>query len=146
MALFGQFKELRIPAGPLLRTVEHIEVIPPVEHGPKLYFQVFCNGMPIGHARLEKMERGTTSDNHIYNLLDARRCPTYSLKMIQIAQNYRNRGIGTVLLKEIMHYCKNNHIQRITGEIKGEMLALRHWYQQNGFSIINDTWLEIQLD
>jgi GNAT superfamily N-acetyltransferase len=38
----------------------------------------------------------------VLNLFDARHCPTVSLRMIQVAQNYRNRGIGTVLLKVII--------------------------------------------
>lgn len=145
MINFGRLSELRIPHGRLLQTSEHFEVMPPSEHGARLTFQVFCNGMPIGHARLEKVERSTYSQNRVLNLFDARHCPTYALKMIQISQNYRNRGIGTVLLKEILHYCKNHNVHRVTGEIKGEMQVLRSWYRKNGFSIVNDTWIEFQL-
>jgi GNAT superfamily N-acetyltransferase len=145
MLTFGRLHELRIPAGQLLQTSEHFEFIPPSDHSQRLHFQVFCNGMPIGHARLEKVERTTYSHNRVLNLFDARHCPTYALKMIQVSQNYRNRGIGTVLLKEILHYSKHHNIHRLTGEIKGDMEALRRWYRKNGFVIVNDTWLEIQL-
>jgi GNAT superfamily N-acetyltransferase len=154
MLNFGRLSELRIPNGILLQAREHFEVMPPSEHGPRLSFQVYCNGMPIGHARLEKVERTAyshnrhnshNSHNRILNLFDARHCPTYALKIIQISQNYRNRGIGTVLLKEILHYCKNHNVHRVTGEIKGELAALRAWYRKNGFAIVNDTWIEFQL-
>ena len=145
MLLLGRADILRIPSGILLEATEHYEFLPPLEHGPRLHFQVFYNGMPIGHARLEKVERTNYSNNQVLNLFDARHCPTYCLKMIQISQNYRNRGIGTVLLKEILHYCKHHNIQRITGEIKGEMEVLRLWYRANGFVVVNDIWLEIQL-
>ena len=145
MLNFGRHNALRIPHSVLLHAQEHIEIIPPAEHGPRLQFQVFCNGMPIGHARLERVERSTLGQNRVLNLFDARHCPTFALKMIQISQNYRNRGIGTVLLKEILHYCKSHNVHRVTGEIKGEMAPLRQWYGKNGFAIVNDTWLEFRL-
>ena len=145
MLTFGRLSELSIPHGTLLQAREHFEVIPPAEHDARLQFQVFCNGMPIGHARLEKVERSTYSQNRVLNLFDARHCPTYALKMIQVSQNYRNRGIGTVLLKEILHYCKNHNVHRVTGEIKGETALLRSWYRKNGFTVVNDTWIEFQL-
>ena len=145
MITFGHLSELRIPNGSLLQASEYFEVLPPIEHGARLYFQVFCNGMPIGHARLEKVERSSYSDNRVLNLFDARHCPTFALKMIQVSQTYRNRGIGTVLLKEILHYCKHHNIHRVTGEIKGETTLLRDWYRRNGFAIVNDTWIEFRL-
>jgi len=145
MIHFQPLDEARIPATLLGQGDAQIEIIPPAEHGSRLTFQVFCNGMPIGHARLEKLSVADESTNPVVNLIAAQRFPTYTLKMIQIAQNYRNRGIGTVLLKEILHYCRNHNIHRLTGEIKGELPALRQWYLQNGFSIVSDTWLEIRL-
>jgi GNAT superfamily N-acetyltransferase len=143
---FGRLNELSIPTSALLQDCENIEIMPPAEHGPRLSFQAFCNGMPIGYARLEKIERSSYSDNQVLNLFDARLRPTYCLKMIQISQTYRNRGIGTVLLKEILHYCRSHNIHRLTGEIKGELKALLPWYRRNGFSIVGDQWLEILVE
>lgn len=145
MLTFGRYNELRIPTGSLLQAAEHFEIIPPSEHGPRLQFQVYCNGLPIGHARLEKVERSHQGDNRVLNLFDARHCPGFTLKIIQISHAYRNRGIGTVLLKEILHYCKSHNVHRVTGEIKGDTAMLREWYRKNGFAIVNDTWLEFQL-
>ena len=145
MLSFGRQNELRIPHGALLHASEHFEIIPPLEHDARLQFQVFCNGMPIGYARLEKVERSTYGGNRVLNLFDARHCPTFALKMIQVSQTYRNRGIGTVLLKEVLHYCKSHNVHRVTGEIKGETGRLREWYRKNGFAVVNDTWIEFQL-
>lgn len=145
MLTFSRPNEFRIPQGALLQANEHFEFVPPAEHDVRLQFQVFCNGVPIGHARLEKLERGPHHHNRVLNLFDARPGVTYALKMIQVSQNYRNRGIGTVLLKEILHYCRSHNIQRVTGEIKGEIDRLRAWYGRNGFRIVNDTWIEFPL-
>jgi GNAT superfamily N-acetyltransferase len=145
MLTFSRPAECRIPQGSLLQASEHFEFIPPAEHEAKLQFQVFCNGVPIGHARLEKLDRLSPGTNRVLNLFDARHRATYTLKMIQVSQNYRNRGIGTVLLKEILHYCRNHNIHRVTGEIKGETERLREWYRGNGFAIVNETWIEFQL-
>lgn len=145
MLTFSRPHEFRIPQGALLQANEHFEFVPPAEHGARLQFQVFCNGVPIGHARLEKLERGPHHLNRVQNLFDARPGVTYALKMIQVSQNYRNRGIGTVLLKEILHYCRSHNVQRVTGEMKGEVERLRAWYGRNGFTIVNDTWIEFLL-
>jgi GNAT superfamily N-acetyltransferase len=142
----SRLNEFSIPTGALLQASENIEIVPPSEHGPRLSFQAFCNGMPIGYARLEKVERSAYSDNQVLNLFDARHRPTYCLKMIQITQTYRRRGIGTVLLKEVLHYCRSHNIHRLTGEIKGELKALLPWYRRNGFSIVGDQWLEMRVE
>jgi GNAT superfamily N-acetyltransferase len=142
--LLSECRASCIPAILLFQEAEQIEIIPPVEHGPRLNFQVFCNGMPIGQARLEKMPP-STGGTRIVNLFNARHCPRYALKMVQVTQNYRNRGIGTLLLKEILHYCRNHNIQSLNGEVQGDLPALRVWYRRNGFTIVDDTCLEIQL-
>lgn len=128
---------------------EQIEILPPDEHGTRLHFQVFCNGMPIGHARLERfVPPARAGGDKVVSLLDARSealgRPTYVLKMIQVAQTYRNRGIGTVLLREVLHYCRHHHVQRLVGEIKGEMELLRAWYAGNGFRIVGSDQLLIE--
>lgn len=150
MLTFSCPNEFRIPQGSLLQAAEHFEFIPPSEHDPRLHFQVFCNGMPIGHARLEKVERAPYGNNRVLNLFDARHGTSYALKMIQVTQDYRNRGIGTVLLKEILHYCRSHNVQRITGEIDGgethgDNARLREWYRRNGFAVVNDNGFEFKL-
>ena len=146
MSWLQAYNDTRIPANFLFQDSEQIEVISPSEHGPKLQFQVFCNGMPIGLARLEKLLPGTAATSTVVSILNGTPRTTFTLKMIQVTQNYRQRGIGTVLLKEILHYCRHHNIRRINGEIKGDdMPALATWYTRNGFLVTNGTWLELDL-
>lgn len=150
MLTFSCPSEFRIPQGSLLHAAEHFEFIPPSEHEARLHFQVFCNGMPIGHARLEKLERVPQANSRVLHLFDARLGTSYALKTIQVAQNYRGRGIGTVLLKEILHYCRSHNVARLAGEIEGggthdDNARLRTWYRRNGFAVVNDNKLEFQL-
>ncbi|MDY6982258.1 MAG: GNAT family N-acetyltransferase [Pseudomonadota bacterium] len=150
MLTFSSPVEFRIPQGSLLHAAEHFEFIPPPEHDARLHFQVFCNGMPIGHARLEKQERAAQGNGRVLNLFDARHGTTYALKTIQIAPNYRGRGIGTVLLKEILHYCRSHNIVRLTADIDsggshGDATRLRAWYRRNGFAVVNDDKLEFHV-
>ena len=60
---------------------------------------------------------------------------SYCLKNIVVSQNYRNRGIGTALLEAVINYCKVQRVTSIHGEARGEMKALRKWYQNNGFKM-----------
>lgn len=130
---------------------ESIEVLPPAEHGNKLVFQVFCNGMPIAFARLQKQQVDIDpSPNRVTQLitanLAAKQRPAWCLKLIQVSQNYRNYGIGTLLMQEIIHYCHNNNIKRLIGEMKGDLPALQRWYQANGFNVDDANNIELLLD
>lgn len=133
-----------LPLSDFLReSGDFIEIVPPVEHESSLLFQAFCNGMPIAFARLKKLEFDQRYEQCVVQLFSARRRPAYCLKLIQVSQNYRNRGIGTVLLREIIHYCRNHNISRLTGEIHGEFVPLQRWYRANGFSIDAGNRLEL---
>jgi GNAT superfamily N-acetyltransferase len=126
----------------LLESEENIEFLPPVEHQDKVLFQGFCNGLPIASARLRRLRPEDEYDNPVVQLMAAVRYPTWSLQSIQVAQNFRHRGIGTVLLGEILHYCRNHNIHRLVGEMKGDLPALQRWYARNGFEISADNRLE----
>lgn len=148
MLTFSRPAELPIPQGALLQSSEHYEFIPPSEYDARLQFHVICNGLRIGQARLERIERPSSGDNRILNLLDVRHRTAYTLTMIRISENYRNRGIGTVLLKEILHYFRSHNVHRITGEIDGstqaERARLQEWFRRNGFAIVGDNTIEFQ--
>ena len=148
MLTFSRPAELPIPQGALLQSSEHYEFIPPLEYDAQLQFYVICNGRRIGQARLDRIERPSSGDNRVLNLLDARHRSTYILTMIRISENYRNRGIGTVLLKEILHYFRSHNVHRITGEIDGstplECTRLREWFRHNGFTIVDENTIEFQ--
>lgn len=134
---------LYIPS--LLECEENFEIIPPQEHDSKLSFQVLCNGTPIAYARLKKEEADPRYENRVVQIFSARRTPTYCLKMIQVSQNYRNQGIGAILMHEIFHYCRHHNILRIVGDMQGDIPALQRWYQALGFSVSPDRKIEMLL-
>ena len=148
MLTFSRPAELPIPQGALLQSSEHYEFVPPPECDAQLQFHVICNGRRIGQARLDRIERPSSGDNRILSLLDARHRATYALTMIRISENHRNRGIGTVLLKEILHYARSHNVHRITGAIDGgapgERARLREWFRRNGFAIVDENRIEFQ--
>jgi GNAT superfamily N-acetyltransferase len=131
----------------LIGSEETIEILPPVEHDSKLLFQVFCNGTPIAFARLQKLQSDENSGNRVVQLFEAQRCPTYRLKLIQVSQNYRNQGIGSILLHEIVHYCRNHNIKRLIGEmLGGDLPALQRWYLAKGFTVDDSNNIELRID
>lgn len=142
---YQQLAETRIPAALLSQENEEIEIVPPVELGPQLHFQVICNGFSIGEAWLDKVDAVPESGNGVVDLVPSMRFPTYALVIIRVAREYRNRGIGTVLLREILHYCRHNNIARLTGELRGDVPTLSRWLSHHGFSVLNQRWLEIRI-
>jgi GNAT superfamily N-acetyltransferase len=121
----------------------HIEFLPPLVTDDKILFQVFCNGLPIAFARLRRQQADAGYEHPVLQLFSAVRFPTWSLHSIQVSQNYRNRGIGTALLQKIQHYCRDHNIQRLVGDMKGELPALERWYLRNGFQVSAEHRLEL---
>ncbi|MDC1527482.1 GNAT family N-acetyltransferase [Gammaproteobacteria bacterium] len=120
-----------------------INILPPSFGGEKLIFRVYDHASPIGYARLRKTASPSKSVGKSLDMLDHDSHNAYELKMIEIAQNYRQQGLGTSLLKEIIKYCKDSNIKKLTGEIKGDDRTLRHWYSNNGFTVSNDNRIEL---
>ena len=52
-----------------------------------------------------------------------------------MSQNYRNKGIGSALLNEIIKFCRDERVESIYGEAKGEIAILRRWYREHGFEL-----------
>jgi len=120
-----------------------IYTLPPSFIGEKLIFRVYDHASPIGYARLRKTAFPNKAAGKSADTLDHDSLSAYELKMIEIAQNYRQQGLGTSLLKEIIKYCKDSNIKKLTGEIKGDDRTLRHWYSNNGFTVSNDKRIEL---
>ncbi len=120
-----------------------INILPPSFVGEKLVFRVYDHASPIGYARLRRNVSPEKSGGNTRDIPDHDTLNSYELKMIEIAQNYRQQGVGTSLLKEIIKYCKASNISKLTGEIKGDDRTLRHWYSNNGFMVSNDNRIEL---
>ena len=41
---------------------------------------------------------------------------SYCLKIIEVSQNYRNKGLGSALLDEVIRFCKDEQVVSIFGE------------------------------
>ena len=122
---------------------ESISIVPPDTAGEKLLFRVFDHGSPIGYARLKKLPPRRQRPANVIDMFDPDGIEAWELKMIEVAQNYRHRGVGTTLLNEVIRYCRTRNIRRLTGEIKGDALTLRHWYRSNGFTVDSRDRIEL---
>ena len=120
-----------------------INILPPICTGEKLLFRVYDNAAPIGYARLKKVTTRAKRAKNVIDMFDHNNAPSYELKMIEISQNYRQLGVGTSLLQEVIQYCRDSNIIRLTGEIKGDSPTLRNWYSNNGFQVSNDDLIEL---
>ncbi len=123
----------------------NISLLAPSYLKEKMFFQLCWHGVPIAHARLERIG-GNTSWDHNDNVIDLAHHlnhPAYVLKMIEVSQNYRQLGLGTALLREILDYCRDRGVRRLCGEIKGDLPKLRNWYASNGFNVAPDDQISI---
>lgn len=120
-----------------------INILPPIGTGEKLLFRVYDNAAPIGYARLKKVSSKIKKTENIIDMFDPDGYSSYELRMIQISQNYRHRGVGTSLLREVIQYCRDSNIKRLIGEIKGDSRNLRNWYSNNGFQVSKDDHMEL---
>lgn len=113
-----------------------ITVTKPKGLAPRMFFHVYSGPNAIAFAQLStvgsKRNRQRLSRNS-----QAEQVPaiSYCLKNIEVRQNYRNLGVGSALLKEIINFCHDERISAIYGEAKGEIESLRRWYRDKGFEM-----------
>ena len=102
-----------------------------------LFFKVYYGPNAIAFAQLSSRAVNDYSRKRSgyseYN--DKAPGVSYCLKNIEVSQNYRNRGIGTALLEEVISFCKDERVSILYGEAKGEIEALRRWYEEIGFEL-----------
>jgi GNAT superfamily N-acetyltransferase len=58
---------------------------------------------------------------------------------------YRNRGIGSKLLKNVIALCKSSNISILNGNMHGEIDKLKSWYSLHGFAI-NGNQITLRVD
>lgn len=119
-----------------------IQILPPAAFSEKLLFRVFDHVKQIGYARLARKNSRRSRPDNVIDMFNPDGFDCYELKMIEIAQNYRHQGVGTTLLNEIIHYCRERNIQRLTGEIKGDD-NLHLWYRHHGFTVSENGRIEL---
>lgn len=124
------FQELRCD-------IPDLKVARPSGLSSSLFFHVYSGTNAIGFAQLSSraanhhrrsQSRAAANDDGVPGV-------SYCLKIIEVSQNYRNRGIGSALLDEVIGFCKDERVASIYGEAKGESAELRRWYQAKGFEL-----------
>ena len=117
--------------------VAGLKITKPSGLASSLFFHVYSGANAIGFAQLSTR----AENNHRRSLArraakdDAAPGVSYCLKIIKISQNYRNKGIGSALLDEVIGFCKDEQVVSIFGEAKGDSEELRRWYQSKGFDL-----------
>lgn len=123
-----------------------LKVTKPNGLSSRLFFQVYSGPnaiafaqlsahVPNRHRRAANQER--TEESPIPGV-------SYCLKNIEVSQHYRNKGIGSALLKEVIEFCRDERVSSLYGEAKGDVKILRKWYQEEGFEL--DAIDNIQLE
>ena len=52
---------------------------------------------------------------------------------IVVKKDFRNQGIGTLLLTNLLHFAKKSHLTSITLEVMDENYSAIHLYKKLGF-------------
>ncbi|MEX1196768.1 MAG: GNAT family N-acetyltransferase [Pseudohongiellaceae bacterium] len=115
-------------------SISGVQIVLPTGLANHLVFRVYRGPSQIAYAHLSRSSPGQRerfSREHVSGP------PTvsYCLKNIEVAQNYRGCGIGSALLDEVLNYCRAHRVSRIHGEAKGDVAALKSWYQGKGFRV-----------
>ena len=117
--------------------IHDLRVTKPSGLASSLFFHVYSGSNAIGFAQLSSR----MANNHQRSVSrrasndDSAPGVSYCLKIIEVSQNYRNEGIGSALLDEVIAFCKDEQVVSIFGEAKGDSEGLRRWYQGKGFDL-----------
>ena len=110
-------------------------------------FQAYSGANPVAYAQLSSRPKKRSRQRVCGRAKDdfmALRV-SYCLKVIEVSQNYRNQGIGSALLKEMIRFCKEERVSSIYGEAKGELEILRTWYESKGYTMDQSANIELSI-
>ena len=122
---------------------ESLTVTSPEALDSSLVFQVYAGPFPIGYARLRATpaarRKSVGEKVRVEDVRDKKETSapgvSYCLKMIEVNPAYRNQGVGSTLLQEVISFCRDQRVSRLYGEARGETELLRRWYRENGFEL-----------
>lgn len=102
-----------------------------------MFFKVYSGPNTIAFAQLSSRSPSGRTRHGDGAVDDEQQAPgvSFCLKNIEVQQNYRNKGIGSALLDEIIDFCRDERVTSIYGEARGEIDILRRWYQGKGFEL-----------
>lgn len=117
-----------------------VQLTKPKGLAPTLFFSAYHGPNVVAFAQLSsktanKFQNGISSEGVDVALKQKAPGVSYCLKQIEVQQNYRNQGIGSALLDEVIRFCKDERVNTLYGEAKGELEILRRWYSDKGFEV-----------
>ncbi len=124
-----------------------VTVTKPNGLSPSLFFHAYSGANEIAFAQLSSRSKQHRRHETSQQADTDDKVPgvSYCLKIIEVSQNYRKKGIGSALLDEIIHFCEDERVSSIYGEAKGEIDMLRRWYQDKGFDLDSVDNIQISL-
>lgn len=127
--------------------VPNIKLTKPDGLAPRLFFQAYSGANPVAYAQLSSKPENQSRRLARRHVDDDSVAPgvSYCLKVIEVSQNYRNQGIGSALLEEVIRFCKEERVSSIYGEAKGELEILRKWYEGKGFEMDQSANIELSI-
>ncbi|MFT4886693.1 MAG: GNAT superfamily N-acetyltransferase [Pseudohongiellaceae bacterium] len=125
-----------------------IKVTKPNGLSSRLFFQVFSGPNAIAFAQLSSHSHNRRrrlvnddSQREVSLVLGV----SYCLKNIEVSPHYRNQGIGSALLKEVIGFCRDERVKFLYGKAKGDLGVLRKWYTEEGFDLDAVDNIQLQL-
>ena len=115
----------------------NVTVTKPSGLSRSMFFKAYSGPNAIAFAQLSSragVQRRRSASRQTVND-DGAPGVSYCLRVIEVSQNYRNKGVGSALLNEIIDFCRDERVSLIYGEAKGELAALRRWYLEQGFEM-----------
>lgn len=123
----------------------HLQLRKPVALASRLFFEVFNGPNAIAYAHLSSRPDSGSSESQENGDSEIGPGVSYYLRNIEVSQNYRNRGVGTALLDEVVRFCRDAQVSSIYGEAKGDVDILRRWYRAQGFALHGNDRIKIRL-
>ncbi len=114
--------------------VPDIKLVKPNGLSDRLFFQAYCGPNAIAFAHLSS--RCSERRKYVAATAEfAAPAVSYHLRKIEVSQHYRNKGVGSALLREVIKFCKEERVGELFGEAVGNRGQLRHWYREQGFDL-----------
>ena len=112
-----------------------------------LFFHVFSGPNAIAFAQLSSRSRNQHERAANDSWREGSCVPgvNYCLKIIEVNSDYRNQGVGSALLKEVIDFCRDERVDSLFGQARGDMRTLRKWYQVEGFDLDVVDNIQLQL-
>ena len=113
-----------------------LKVTKPHGLSSRLFFQVYSGANAIAFAQLSsRTPKRLRVDQQSRILESAAPGVSYCLRNIEVSHHYRNQGVGSALLQEVIDFCKQERVSSLYGEAKGDLDSLRKWYKGEGFEL-----------